>query len=393
MDQTPYRDYRDPSAVRKLADEIAALLPGPIGIMEVCGGQTHALARYGIEELLPPELRLIHGPGCPVCVTSIGLIDTAISLALEPDVILCSYGDMLRVPGTNAKKTGKGSLLSAKAAGADVRFLYSPTDAVTIAQDNPGKRIVFFAVGFETTAPASALAVKTARHKGITNFSLLTAHVLVPPVLNMLLDTPDREARPSALLAPGHVCAITGEQEYAAIASKHRIPVSITGFEPVDLMLGIRSCVSRIAAAKRGDDSSSFIDNQYARAVRSEGNPIAADLMREVFAPCDRIWRGLGLIPGGGMQLRPEWSDFDAISLFNLPLTEEQEPPSACIAGDILRGIKRPHQCPAFGKECTPLTPLGAPMVSGEGACAAYFRYKKGIMNCITPFSQSHFKE
>ncbi|MEG2327820.1 MAG: hydrogenase formation protein HypD [Akkermansia sp.] len=354
--------YRDPHAVQRLADTIAATLKHPISIMEVCGGQTHALARYGIEELLPHELRLIHGPGCPVCVTPISIIDLALDLARRPNIILCSYGDMLRVPGTSE------SLLSVKAHGGDIRTLYSPTDAVTLAQNTPNKEIVFFAVGFETTAPASALAVTMAKRLGLTNFSLLVAHVVVPPVLDLLLST---DTRPDALLAPGHVCAITGESEYAQLATTHQIPIAITGFEPIDLMRGILSCVIQL------ENGTHHLKNEYARVVHPDGNPTAATLMTQIFTPVDRIWRGLGLIPHGGMDLRPAFHDFDAIIKLGLSPTTHPEPDSPCRAGDILRGICPPDQCPAFGTTCTPLCPLGAPMVSSEGACAAYYRYKR----------------
>lgn len=354
--------YRDPEAVSRLAGEIAALVAHPWKLMEVCGGQTHAIAKYGLEELLPPEIELIHGPGCPVCVTSVGLIDLAVELAGKPGMILGSYGDMLRVPGS------RGDLLSARARGADVRMFYAPMDAVLTARDNPDRQVVFFAVGFETTAPASALAVKMAARMGLDNFSLLVAHVAAPPAMKMLLESPD--ARPDAFLAPGHVCAVTGEREYAELAVRYHVPVAVTGFEPVDLMAGILACVRQL------EQGEARVDNTYARAVRPEGNPSALELMRDVFSPVDRLWRGLGVIPGGGMDLSESYAAFDARKKFSLALPALSEVHLECRAGDVLRGILKPDCCPAFGVRCRPESPLGAPMVSGEGACTAYYRYK-----------------
>lgn len=353
--------YRDPVAVSGLAGEIASLVTHSWKLMEVCGGQTHAIAKYGLEELLPEGLELIHGPGCPVCVTPVGLIDLAIELAQKSGVVLGSYGDMLRVPGN------RGDLLSARAQGADVRMFYSPMDAVQTARDNPDRQVVFFAVGFETTAPASALAVRLACRLGLDNFSLLVAHVAVSPAMEMLLEMPD--ARPSAFLAPGHVCAVTGEREYADIASRYSVPIAVTGFEPVDLMRGILSCVRQLECGE------ARVENPYGRVVRREGNPAALELMHDVFLHVDRAWRGLGVIPRGGLDLSEKYAAFDACKKFGLAVPEDSEVHSECRAGDVLRGTLKPDRCPAFGTLCRPESPLGAPMVSGEGACAAYYRY------------------
>lgn len=351
-----------PVSIRDLLDDIRRRTTRSWKIMEVCGGQTHAMARLGLEALLPSEITLLHGPGCPVCVTPVALIDAAINLAGNDGVILGSYGDMLRVPGTC------GDLLGAKARGADVRLFYSPWDAVELAAESPDKQIVFFAVGFETTAPATALALRRAEALGLKNFFILCAHVLVPPVLDMLMDMPD--ARPDALLAPGHVCAVTGEKEYADLAERHQLPVVVTGFEAADLLRGIRMGIDQL---ERGE---SRLANAYARAVRPEGNPHALALMSEVFEPADRAWRGLGLVPRGGFRLQRGYARFDALVAFGLHESAE-EPATLCRAGDVLRGTLTPPQCPAFGTGCTPGHPLGAPMVSGEGACAACYRYSR----------------
>lgn len=351
-----------PAPVRDLLDGIRLRTTRPWKIMEVCGGQTHAIARLGLEELLPPEITLLHGPGCPVCVTPVAFIDAALKLAPRDGVILGSYGDMLRVPGS------QDDLLGAKASGADVRLFYSPWDAVELAAESPDKQIVFLAVGFETTAPATALALRRAEALGLKNFFILCAHVLVPPVLDMLMDMPD--ARPDALLAPGHVCAVTGEREYAALAERHHLPVVVTGFEAVDLLRGILVGVDQL---ERGENR---LANAYARAVRPEGNPHALALMSEVFEPVDRAWRGLGVVPGGGLRLKGDYARFDALTAFGLHESAE-EPATSCRAGDVLRGTLAPYQCPAFGTACTPAHPLGAPMVSGEGACAACYRYAR----------------
>lgn len=345
-----------------LLDDIRRRTTRPWKIMEVCGGQTHAIARLGLEELLPPEITLLHGPGCPVCVTPVAFIDAALDLAARENVVLGSYGDMLRVPGT------RGDLLGAKACGADVRLFYSPWDAVEHASESPERQVVFLAVGFETTAPATALALRRAESLGLENFFVLCAHVLVPPALDMLMDMPD--ARPDALLAPGHVCAVTGEKEYADLVERHHLPVAVTGFEAADLLEGIRLCIDQL---ERGE---SRLANAYARAVRPEGNPHALALMSEVFTPVDRAWRGLGIVPGGGLRLKGDYARFDALAAFGLHESAE-EPAASCRAGDVLRGTLAPSQCPAFGTVCTPAHPLGAPMVSGEGACAAFYRYSR----------------
>lgn len=355
------QEYRDPDEVKKLVDLIHKITTRPWKIMEVCGGQTHAIAQYGIEELLPKGIRLIHGPGCPVCVTPVYLIDMAVELAGRPEVILCSYGDMVRVPGSQQ------SLLSAKASGGDVRILYSPIDALQLALKNPGKEVIFFAVGFETTAPATALALKMAQERGILNFSVLMAHVQVPPILEMLLNSED--ARPDAFLAPGHVCAVTGEEDYRALSERYHVPMAVTGFEPVDLLRGILACVNLL------EHGEAMTQNMYARVVKREGNVEALRLIHEVFCPINREWRGLGLVPDGGMQIRPEWAMYDAEQRFHLKEKKCACGSSECRAGEVLRGTLSPNQCPAFATRCTPECPLGAPMVSSEGACAAYYRY------------------
>lgn len=350
--------------VRDLADKIRRTVMHPWRIMEVCGGQTHAILRHGLEELLPPGVELLHGPGCPVCVTGVSLIDCALELAKRKDMILCSYGDMLRVPGTCE------DMLSVRAGGGQVRVLYSPLDAVKLAMENPSEEVVFFAVGFETTAPASALAVLRAEALGITNFSLLSAHVLVPPSLSLLMESGDD--RPDAFLAPGHVCAVTGEGDYRILSSRYGVPMAVTGFEPEDILRGLLCCLSRLERGEPG------LDNAYTRAVRPEGNAAALEFMRRVFMPEDCVWRGLGMIPRGGLKLRPEYARFDAVKRFSPKLAESDSSSSACRAGDVLRGRIKPSACPAFGTACTPLTPLGAPMVSSEGACASYYRFRGG---------------
>lgn len=370
---TPSAPRRDKRRVGELVAEIRAAATRPWKIMEVCGGQTHAIARYGIETLLPETVTLLHGPGCPVCVTPVALIDRAVRLAVEPGTILGSYGDMLRVPGT------QGDLLGAKARGADVRLYYSPLDAVQTAADNPGRETVFFAVGFETTAPATALAIKKATALGLRNFSIICAHVLAPPALSMLLDMPN--TRPDAFLAPGHVCAITGESDYAALCARYRVPIAVTGFEPVDLLEGIRDCILQL---ERGTAS---LTNPYSRVVRPEGSPAALRLIKETFTPVDREWRGIGTIPLGGMDLHPSHARFDALHRWPESTPPASQPTSICRAGDILKGTLSPDSCPAFGSACTPLTPLGAPMVSSEGACAACYRYRR---TSTAPLSPNH---
>ncbi|MBL9209152.1 MAG: hydrogenase formation protein HypD [Opitutaceae bacterium] len=354
-------EYRDAAVVRSLAAAIARDTTRPWTIMEICGGQTHAIVKFGLDEVLPPAITLVHGPGCPVCVTPAELIDQAVALALRPGVTLCSFGDMLRVPGSGI------DLLTAKARGGDVRIVYSPLDAVTWARANPHREVVFFAVGFETTAPANALAVLQAARAGLRNFSLLVSHVLVPPAMRAILGAPDN--RVQGFLAAGHVCAVMGTQDYHAIAAEYRAPIVVTGFEPVDILEGLLRCVRQLETGR------AEVENAYARAVRAEGNAPARALVAQAFAVEDRNWRGLGPIPQSGWGLRPELAAFDAPRKFALvapPPVEVGE----CISGEIMRGVKKPPQCPAFGTRCTPEHPIGAPMVSSEGACAAYHRYR-----------------
>ena len=354
-------EYRDPDAARRYADALAHLVTRPWTIMEVCGGQTHAIVRFGIDELLPPEVTLVHGPGCPVCVTPIEMIDRAIEIAARPEVIFCSFGDMLRVPGT-AK-----DLLRVKAEGGDVRVVYSPLDALRIATANPSREVVFFAVGFETTAPANAMAVHQARSRGVRNFSVLVSHVLVPPAMEAILSSP--QCRVQGFLAAGHVCAVMGLAEYYPLAAKYHVPIVVTGFEPLDILQGLTMCIRQL------EEGRAEVENQYARTVRAEGNPAAVGLIREVFRVAVRKWRGLGEIPHSGLTLQDDYAEFDAERRFDLHenLVEEK---SECISGLILQGLLKPTDCPAFGGRCTPESPLGATMVSSEGACAAYFRYR-----------------
>ncbi|HVN83236.1 MAG TPA: hydrogenase formation protein HypD [Candidatus Binatia bacterium] len=353
-------EYRDPAAVRILIDQIAAATTQPWTIMEVCGGQTHSILKFGLDELLPPTIRLIHGPGCPVCVTPLEQIDKALEIAARSGVIFCSFGDMLRVPGST------GDLLSAKARGADVRIVYSPLDALKIAAREPDRRVVFFAVGFETTAPANAMAVYRAAQAGISNFSLLMAHVLVPPALTALLSDPDSVIQ--ALLAPGHVCVVTGYRAYEPLAARYRVPIIVTGFEPLDLLRGVLAAVRQLEAGE------ARVENQYERVARPDGNPSARDVLDEVFAVANRKWRGLGEIPASGYALAPAYRAFDAEVVFGLQHLAVEEPRD-CLSGLVLQGRIRPTECPQFGARCTPEHPLGATMVSSEGACAAYFHY------------------
>lgn len=355
-------EYRDAEAARKFADAIARITTRPWTIMEVCGGQTHAIVKFGIDQLLPDKITLLHGPGCPVCVTPLELIDKALDIAARPEVIFTSFGDMLRVPGSHA------DLLSVKAAGGDVRMVYSPLDALKLAQQNPGKQVVFFAVGFETTAPANAMAVYQAAQQGVENFSILVSHVLVPPAIEAILSSSTN--RVQAFLAAGHVCVVVGYEEYLPLAQKYGVPFVVTGFEPVDILQGIYMTVRQL------EEGRAEVENQYARAVRREGNVPAQQIIREVFEVVPRKWRGIGSIPHSGLGLRAAYADFDAEKRFGLgELTVEE--PSACISGLVLQGVKKPNQCPAFGTLCTPEHPLGATMVSSEGACAAYYRYRR----------------
>ena len=353
-------EYRSPELVQRYLKQIHQTVTRPWTIMEVCGGQTHSLVKNGMLDLLPDEIRMIHGPGCPVCVTPLSLIDKAIWLAEEAGVILCSFGDMLRVPGS------RKSLLEAKAGGADVRILYSPLEAVKLAAAHPEREVVFFAVGFETTAPANALSVLHAQRQGLHNYSLLTSHVLVPPAMEAVIQ--DEASQIDAFLAAGHVCTVMGLSEYGPLVERFGIPIVVTGFEPVDLLHGILMTVKQLEAGE------ARLENQYARVVRPEGNPDAQRVIREVFAICDREWRGIGTIPASGYEVQPALAAYDANQKFAVPVQTVSEP-SVCIAGEVLKGIKKPHQCPAFGKGCTPATPLGAPMVSSEGACAAYYHF------------------
>lgn len=357
-------EYRAPRAVAALAQAIRGGLTRPWTIMEVCGGQTHALVKFGIDQILPVELTLAHGPGCPVCVTPIALIDKAIEIASLPGVMLCSFGDMLRVPGSEEH------LLGAKAAGADLRLVYSPLDAVRLAQEHPDKEVVFFAIGFETTAPASAVAVLQAQRQALANFSLLVAHVLLPPALEALLQVPRRNL--DGFLLAGHVCTVSGYADYEILASRYQVPMVVTGFEPLDLLQGLYLCLRQL------EEGRAVVENQYTRAVRREGNLAAQRLLQEVFQVESRTWRGLGEIPASGLRLREPYQDFDAERRFGPALTRP-ETASVCISGQVLQGLKKPGDCPAFGRACTPAHPLGAPMVSSEGACAAYYHCRRCI--------------
>ena len=353
-------EYRDGASAERLAEAIARAATRPWTIMEVCGGQTHCIVKYGIDTLRPPGIELVHGPGCPVCVTALEMIDRAHAIASRPDVIFCSFGDMLRVPGSH------GDLFRLKARGSDVRIVYSPLDAVNIAAANPDRKVVFFAIGFETTAPPNAMAVWMARRRELANFSVLVSHVLVPPTIAAILEAPGN--RVQGFLGPGHVCTVMGTDEYEPIARRHRVPIVITGFEPIDLLEGVLLTVRQLEAGR------SEVENPYARAVRPEGNPASKRLIEEVFEVCDRNWRGIGLIPRSGYRLRDEYRGHDAERLFEVDGIATRES-SVCISGQILKGLKKPHDCPAFGRECTPESPLGATMVSSEGACSAYYAY------------------
>ncbi|MCX8156104.1 MAG: hydrogenase formation protein HypD [Verrucomicrobiae bacterium] len=355
-------EYRDAAAVQQFARALAALVTRPWTLMEVCGGQTHAIIKFGVDELLPRQITLVHGPGCPVCVTPVEIIDQAIAIAAQPGVIFCSFGDMLRVPGT------RKDLFSVKAEGADVRMVYSPLDAVKLARAHPERQVVFFAVGFETTAPANAMAVAQARRLGLKNFSVLVSHVLVPPAMEAILASPNN--RVQGFLAAGHVCAVMGYHEYPPLAARYRVPIVVTGFEPLDIMQGIFMCVKQLEEGRHE------VENQYARSVRYEGNRPAQQLMQEVFEVIPRQWRGIGLIPRSGLGLRPAYQEFDAARRFQVDQLTAAEAPE-CISGLVLQGVKKPSECPAFGTRCTPEHPLGATMVSSEGACAAYYRYRR----------------
>lgn len=353
-------EYRDAGAAKRLAEMIRKITTREWTMMEICGGQTHTIVKFGVDFLLPKEITLVHGPGCPVCVTPLELIDKAIAIAGRPGVVFTSFGDMLRVPGSSK------DLLTVKSEGGNVRIVYSPLDALKLAQQNPNMKVVFFAVGFETTAPANAMAVWQARELGVKNFFLLVSHVLVPPAIEAILSSPSN--RVQAFLAAGHVCTVMGYEDYFPIARKYSAPIVVTGFEPVDILQGIYMAVKQLEE-RRAD-----VENQYARAVRREGNVAAKKLLADVFEVIDRKWRGIGMIPQSGWGLKPEFAEHDAERIFDVGGIETQES-VVCIAGQILRGLKKPHECTAFGKECKPEHPLGAPMVSSEGACAAYYHY------------------
>jgi hydrogenase expression/formation protein HypD len=357
-------EFRDGEAVRKLAAAIARTATRPWTLMEVCGGQTHSIVKYGIDQVLPPGLELVHGPGCPVCVTPLETIDRAHAIASQPGVTFCSFGDMPRVPGS------RGDLLQLKSHGADIRIVYSPLDAVNLAAANPDRRVVFFAIGFETTAPANAMSVWMARKRRLANFSVLVSHVLVPPAIAAILEAPGN--RVQAFLGPGHVCTVVGYDEYEPLVDRYRVPIVITGFEPVDLLEGVLLAVRQLESGR------AEVENAYGRAVRREGNLPSLRLIDDVFEVCDRKWRGVGLIPSSGLKLRDDYRDHDAERIFDVDHIETQES-SVCISGQILRGLKKPHDCPAFGRECTPHSPLGATMVSSEGACAAYYAHGRHL--------------
>ena len=354
-------EYRDADLTRKLLADIRKIITRPWNLMEVCGGQTHSIIRSGLDRMLPPKINLINGPGCPVCVTPLELVDKAIALASLPDVIFTSYGDMLRVPGSSR------DLFAVKAAGGDVRIVYSPLDALQIAKNNPDKTVIFFAIGFETTAPANAMAVLQAKAQRLTNFAVLVSHVTVPAAITALMDSPDVQV--DGFLAAGHVCTVMGFWEYEPLAEKYHIPIVVTGFEPVDLLHGILDCVQALETGRAG------VSNAYARSVSRDGNQPAQAVIRRVFEMTDRAWRGIGVIPMSGYRLRQEFIGFDAEQRFPQVQTIQTHESPLCISGLVLQGRRKPDECPAFGVQCTPQTPLGATMVSSEGACAAYYRY------------------
>ena len=355
-------EYRDPDMARALVDRILATATRRWTLMEVCGGQTHTIIRNGIDQLLPDEVTLIHGPGCPVCVTPLEIIDRALAIAARPDVIFCSFGDMLRVPGSSK------DLFRVKSEGGDVRVVYSPLDAVRIAQDNPDKQVVFFGIGFETTAPANAMTVQMARKLGIPNFSLLVSHVLVPPAITALMDSPTR--RVQGFLAAGHVCTVMGMGEYGPLVEKYNVPIVVTGFEPLDVLEGIRRTLLQL------EEGRAELENAYPRAVSPEGNAIAQSVVHDVFEVTDRAWRGIGVIPASGWKLSETYADFDAEQRFDVSDIHTEES-GLCRSGEVLQGLITPLQCEAFGTTCTPRSPLGAPMVSSEGACAAYYQFRR----------------
>jgi hydrogenase expression/formation protein HypD len=358
-------EYRDERVARGLLDRIKSRVTRPWVLMEICGGQTHTLMRFGIDEILPKGIEIVHGPGCPVCVTSLETIDKAIEVASRPEVTLVSYGDMLRVPGSRT------DLFHVKANGGDVRVVYSPTEALKVARANPERKVVFFAVGFETTAPANAMAVWQAKRERLTNFSMLASHVLVPPAMRMLLRSPRN--RVQGFIAPGHVCTVMGYREYEELVWEFNVPIVVGGFEPVDLLEAIAMLVAQL------EEGRVEVENQYVRSVTYEGNKIAQQVLGEVFEVCDRKWRGIGGIPESGLNLRPEYAAFDADRIFGLEHMSADEP-SECISAEVLQGLKKPTDCPVFATRCTPENPMGAPMVSSEGACAAYYLYRRHLV-------------
>jgi hydrogenase expression/formation protein HypD len=357
-------EFRDPLLARRYVEAIERITTRPWTLMEICGGQTHSIVRPGIDQLLPPGVTLLHGPGCPVCVTPAESIDTAIAIAGQLGVIFCSFGDMLRVPGHD------GSLLAARARGADVRMVYSPLDALTIARETPDRQVVFFAIGFETTAPATAMTLAQAMRDGVENFSLLVAHVLVPPAIEALLSAPDNQVQ--GFLAAGHVCTVMGYWQYEPIARRFGVPIVVTGFEPIDLLQGLFLCIKQLEAGR------AEVENPYSRLVRREGNGTAQSLMRQVFAVRTQRWRGMGEIADSGLGVAPDYAHFDAGRRFGYA-SDAPERPTECLSGEVLRGLRKPVECPAFGTRCTPERPLGATMVSSEGACAAYYRYRRPV--------------
>src|SRR3954468_20225702 len=355
-------EFRNGEIAQRMAREIHQAATRPWKIMEVCGGQTHSIIKNGIDQMLPGAIEMVHGPGCPVCVTPLEIIDKALAIAAQPGVIFCSFGDMLRVPGSSQ------DLFSVKSAGADVRVVYSPLDALTIARENPDRQVVFFGIGFETTAPANAMTVHQARRLGVTNFSLLVSHVLVPPAMAAIMESP--RCRVQAFLAAGHVCSVMGTGEYPPLAEKYRVPIVVTGFEPLDILEGIRQTVVQLESGRHE------LQNAYPRAVRAEGNKPAMDMLADVFEVTDRTWRGIGRIPRSGWQLSTRYREFDAEYRFDVTGVHTAES-SICRSGEVLQGLIKPNECAAFGKECTPRNPLGATMVSSEGACAAYHAYRR----------------
>ncbi|MEU4422552.1 hydrogenase formation protein HypD [Actinoplanes sp. NPDC024001] len=354
-------EFSDPALAARLVEQIHAATTRPWAMMEVCGGQTHSIIRHGIDQLLPEGVEMIHGPGCPVCVTPLEVIDKALAIASRPGVIFCSFGDMLRVPGSGR------DLFGVKSAGGDVRVVYSPMDALKLARENPDRQVVFFGIGFETTAPANAMTVHQAKRLGLSNFSLLVSHVLVPPAIAAIMESP--RCRVQAFLAAGHVCSVMGTREYPPLAHKYGVPIVVTGFEPLDILEGIRQTVTLLEAGR------AEVRNAYPRAVRDEGNPAAMAMLRDVFEVTDRTWRGIGEIPGSGWRLSERYREFDAELRFDVGGLRTAESP-LCRSGEVLQGLLKPHECAAFGKQCTPRTPLGATMVSSEGACAAYYAYR-----------------